>query len=53
MIMPVKIGVTGIVAKGLKKYLKAVPGKRSKDSIQKTALLGTSHIILKAVQSET
>jgi hypothetical protein len=51
--MPVQIGANGIVAKGLKKYLKAVPGKRSKDSLLKTAVLGTSHIIRKAVQSET
>jgi len=33
--------------------LEAVPGKHSIDSLQKTAILGTSHIIRKALQSET
>ena len=30
----------------LRKSLEAVPGKHSVDSLQKTAILGTSHIIL-------
>jgi hypothetical protein len=29
--------------KGLKNYLETIPGKRSIDSLQKTAVLGTSH----------
>jgi hypothetical protein len=41
------IGATGIVTKGLKKYLETIPGKHSIDSVQKTAILGTSHIIRK------
>jgi delta-aminolevulinic acid dehydratase/porphobilinogen synthase len=53
MIMPVIIGATGIVTKGLKKNLEAMPGKHSIDSLQKTALLGTSHTVRKALQSET
>jgi hypothetical protein len=52
-ITPVIIGTTGIVTKGLKKYLETIPGKHSIDSLQKTALLGTSHIIRKVLQSET
>jgi hypothetical protein len=40
-IISVIIGATGIVTKGLKKNLKAVPGKHSIDSLQKTAILGT------------
>ena len=32
--------------------LKAVPGKHSIDSLQKTAILGTSHIIRKVLQCE-
>jgi hypothetical protein len=35
------IGVTGKVTKDLKKYLEAIPGKHSVDSLQKTAVLGT------------
>ena len=53
MIIPVIIGATRIVTKGLKKYLKAVPGKHWIDSLQKMALLGTSHITEKVLQSET
>jgi hypothetical protein len=38
------IGATGVVTKGLKKSLEAVLGKHSIDSVQKTVILGTSHI---------
>ena len=38
--------------KKLKKHLEAVPGKHSIDSLQKTAVLGTSHIIRKVLQCE-
>ena len=41
-IIPVIIGATGIVTRGLRKNLEAVPGKHSIDSLQKTAILGTS-----------
>ena len=34
----------------LKENLEAVPGKHSIDSLQKTAILGTSHIIRKVPQ---
>ena len=44
-IIPVIIGATGIVTRSLRKNLEAVPGKHSIDSLQKTAILGTSHII--------
>jgi hypothetical protein len=53
MIVPVIIGDTGIVTKGLKKNSEVVPGKRSVDSLQKTAVLGTSHVIREILQSET
>jgi hypothetical protein len=36
----------------LKENLEAVPGKHSVDSLQKTAVLGTSHIIRKVLQCE-
>jgi len=51
-IVPVIIVATGIVRKSLKKDLEAVPGKHSIDSLQKTAILGTSHIIRKVLQCE-
>jgi len=49
VIIPPTNGANGIVTKGLKKNLEAVPGKHSMDSLQKTAILGTSHIIRKAL----
>jgi hypothetical protein len=51
-IIPIVIGATGIVTRSLKKYLEAVAGKHSIDSLQKTAILGTSHIIRKVLQCE-
>jgi hypothetical protein len=52
-IIPVIIGATGIVTKSLRKNLEAIPGNHSIDSLQQTALLGTSHIIRKVLQCET
>jgi len=51
-IVPVIIGATGIVTRSLTKNLEAVPGKHSIDSLQKTAILGTSHTIRKVLQCE-
>ena len=51
-ILPVIIGATGIVTRSLKKNLETLPGKHSIDSLQKTAILGTSHIIRKVLQCE-
>jgi hypothetical protein len=53
LIIPVIIRATGIVTKGLKKNVEAVPGKHSIDPLQKAAILGTSHIIRKVLQCET
>jgi hypothetical protein len=49
-IIPVIIGATGIVTRSLRKHLETVPGKHSIDSVQKTAVLGTSHTIRKVLQ---
>ena len=51
-ILPVIIGATEIVTRSLKKNLETIPGKHSIDSLQKTATLGTSHIIRKVLQCE-
>ena len=37
----------------LRKNLEDISGKHSIDSLQKTAILGTSHIIRKVLQYET
>lgn len=51
MIVPVIIGDNGIVT-NFKKNLEALPRKHSIDSLLKTAVLETSHIIWKVQQSE-
>ena len=53
MIIPVIIGATGIVTESLKKNLDAIPEKHTIDSLQRTAILGTGHVIRKVLQSET
>ena len=52
-VIPVITGATGIVMRSLKKDLGATPGKHSIDSLQKTAIFGTSHVIRKVLQCET
>ena len=52
-VIPVIIRATGMVTRSLRKNLEALPGKHSIDSPQKTAILGTSHIIRKILQCET
>jgi hypothetical protein len=52
-IIQVIIGAIGIVRRSLRKNLEDIPGKHSIDSLQKTAVLGTSHIIQKVLQCET
>jgi len=51
-VVPVITGATGIVTRSLGKNMEAVPGKHSIDSLQKTAILGISHIIRKVLQCE-
>jgi len=51
-IAPVIIGATGVVTRSLRENLEAVPGRNSIDSLQKTAILGASHIIRKVLQCE-
>ena len=41
-IIPILIGATGRVTRSLRKNMEAVPGKHPIDSLQKTAILGTS-----------
>ena len=51
-VVPVTIGATGMVTGSLRKHLETVAGKHSIDSLQKTAVLGTSHTIRKVLQCE-
>jgi hypothetical protein len=52
-VIPVITGATEIVSKSLQKYLETIPGQHSIDSLQKTAILGTSHIVRKVLQGES
>ena len=43
------IGATGTISKSFRKYVSNIPGKREVKELQKTAILGTEHIIRKAL----
>ena len=51
-IVPVIIGATEIVTRSIKKNVETIPGKHSIDLLQKTSILGTSHIKRKVLQCE-
>ena len=53
MIISVIIGATGKATESLRKNFKSIPAKHSVASLQKTAVLGTSHIIREVLQFET
>ena len=44
-VIPVMIGVTGIVVKNIKKYVGRIPGCHNIYSLQRSAILGTAHIL--------
>ena len=48
-VIPVIIGATGTISKSFRKYLSNVPGKHEIKELQKTAILGTAHILRKVL----
>ena len=46
-VIPVIIGATGTISKSLRKHVSNTPGKREVKDQQKTAILGTAHILRK------
>jgi len=48
-VIPVIIGATGTVSKSFKKYMSNIPGKCEVKEIQRTAILGTAHILRKVL----
>ena len=48
-VIPVFIGATGIVDKNIKKYDGRIPGCHNIYSLQRTAILGTAHILRKVL----
>ena len=44
-VIPVIIGATGTTSKSFRKYVSNMPGKHEVNELQKTAILGTAHIL--------
>jgi len=45
--IPVISGATGTISKSFRKYVSNIPGKHEVKELQKTAILGTAHILRK------
>ena len=48
-VIPVIIGATGTISKSFRKYVSNRPGKHEVKEVQKTAILGTAHILRKVL----
>jgi len=48
-VTPVIIGATGTNSKSFRKYVSNMPGNHEVKELQKTAILGTAHILRKAL----
>jgi len=48
-VIPVIIEATGTVSKSFRKYMSNIPGKHEVKELQKTAILGTAHILRKVL----
>jgi len=48
-VIPVIIGAIWIVSKSFRKYVSNIPGKHEVKKLQKTAILGTAHVLQKVL----
>ena len=48
-VIPKVIGATGTISKSFRKYLSNLPGNHEVKELQKTATLGTAHILRKVL----
>jgi hypothetical protein len=48
-VIPVIIGATGAILKSFRKYVNHIPGNHDLRELQKTAILGTAHILRKVL----
>ena len=48
-VIPVIIGATGTISKSFRIYISNIPGKHEVKELQKTAILGTAHILRKVL----
>jgi len=48
-VIPVIIGATGTISKSFRKYMSNISGNHEVKKLQKTAILGTAHILRKVL----
>jgi hypothetical protein len=48
-VIPVTIGASGTISKSFRKYISNIPGNNEVKELQKTATLGTAHILRKVL----
>jgi hypothetical protein len=48
-VIPVIIGATGTISKSFRKYVSTIPGNHEVRELQKTAILGTAHMLRKVL----
>jgi hypothetical protein len=48
-VIPVIIGANGTISKSFRKYVSNIPGNYEVKELQKTAILGTAHILRKVL----
>jgi hypothetical protein len=48
-VIPVIIGATGTISKSFRKHVSTIPGNHEVRELQKTAILGTAHILRKVL----
>jgi hypothetical protein len=48
-VIPVIIGATGTISKSVRNYVSNIPGNHEVRELQKTAILGTAHILRKVL----
>ena len=48
-VIPVIIRATGTISKSFRKYVSNIPGNHEIKELQKTAILGTAHILRKVL----
>ena len=49
IIIIIIIGATGTISKSFRKYISNIPGNHELKELQKTAILGTAHILRKVL----
>jgi hypothetical protein len=48
-VIPVIIGATGTISESFRKYVSSIPGNHEVRELQRTAILGTAHILQKVL----